>query len=633
MLSDTLRAGAESKLFKIILFLIILSFIFTGVGGYLIPRLNTDPVEVGEYKISANDWNNQYNDQAQMLQRAYGAQAVTLLENPEYVKTLKTKILESMVDTLAFNAAVYDNNVRIGNEQIKDLIRTNPAFQKDGKFDNELYRATIRNSGMSPDYYAEQLRTALMSATVADPLQRLGSSAFDFEVSNLTNILSKVRYVDLYSLDTKSLESTIKVSDEDMKAYYDAHQDKFMSKATSKFNYIVLDFNSIKKTIKPTEDNLVEYYNMHQDEFKADAKRSAYHLVVNKDNEGKIEQIEKDLKTKSFMDVAKKYNLDSKNIDLGTVSKKDVQEEIAGPLFALDEGKVSDKIFLDDGIHFVMAYKVLPDVVKPYDKVKSQVVELYTNEMARQKFNEQVQTLSDLSFENPDSLDVTAQALSLNVQDSGALEYGDLAAKWPLNTKAVQDAAFSDENISSNMNSSAINISDDVVAVINVYEHTASTIKDFNEVKDEALKLTLASLVDTKGQELLQSVAKQIIDGKKIETNGVVVSERKNVKILRGDPHYDPAFGLAVYSIENAKNSYAIDSNKGVPTLAMFVEEKSDENFDDTNYYENAVKAQIMQLNHQNAGVLMHKAARDLIDIKYNDDAINLVIKSQESVE
>lgn len=632
MLSDTLRAGAESKLFKIILFLIILSFIFTGVGGYLIPRLNTDPVEVGEYKISANDWNNQYNDQAQMLQRAYGAQAVTLLENPEYVKTLKTKILESMVDTLAFNAAVYDNNVRIGNEQIKDLIRTNPAFQKDGKFDNELYRATIRNSGMSPDYYAEQLRTALMSATVADPLQRLGSSAFDFEILNLTNILSKVRYVDLYSLDTKSLESTIKVSDEDMKAYYDAHQDKFMSKATSKFNYIVLDFNSIKKTIKPTEDNLVEYYNMHQDEFKADAKRSAYHLVVNKDNEGKIEQIEKDLKTMSFMDVAKKYNLDSKNIDLGTVSKKDVQEEIAGPLFALDEGKVSDKIFLDDGIHFVMAYKVLPDVVKPYDKVKSQVVESYTNEMARQKFNEQVQTLSDLSFENPDSLDVTAQALSLNVQDSGALVYGDLAAKWPLNTKAVQDAAFSDENISSNMNSSAINISDDVVAVINVYEHTASTIKDFNEVKDEALKLTLASLVDTKGQELLQSVAKQIIDGKKIETNGVVVSERKNVKILRGDPNYDPAFGLAVYSIENANNTYAIDSNKGVPTLAMFVEEKSDANFDNA-MYENAIKAQIMQLNHQNAGVLMHKAARDLIDIKYNDDAINLVIKSQESVE
>ena len=632
MLSDTLRAGAESKLFKIILFLIILSFIFTGVGGYLIPRLNTDPVEVGEYKISANDWNNQYNDQAQMLQRAYGAQAVTLLENPEYVKSLKTKILESMVDTLAFNAAVYDNNVRIGDEQVKDLIRKNPAFQKDGKFDNELYRATIRNSGMSPDYYAEQLRTALMSATVADPLQRLGASAFDFEVDNLTKLLSKVRYVDLYSLDVKSLESTIKVSDEDMKSFYDANQDKFMSKATSKFNYIILDFNVIKETIKPTDDNLVEYYNMHQDEFKADAKRSAYHLVVNKDNESKIEQIENDLKTMSFIDVAKKYNLDSAHINLGTVTKNDVQEEIAGPLFALDEGKVSDKIFLDNSIHFVMAYKVFEDVIKPYDKVKSQVLDLYTNDLARQKFNEQVQTLSDLSFENPDSLDITAQALSLNIQDSGALEYGDLSAKWPLNTKSIQDAAFSDENISSNMNSSAINISDDVVAVINIYEHTASAIKDFNEVKDEALKLTLASLVDTKGHELLQSVAKQIIDGNEIETNGVVVKESKNVKISHGNARIDPAFGLAVFSIENAKNTYAIASNKGVPTLAMFVEEKIDKDLED-GLYESAVKAQIMQVNHQNSGVLMHKGARDLIDIKYNDDAINMVIKSQENIE
>ena len=84
MLSDKLQAGAHSKLFKALLALIVISFVLTSVGSYLIPRLNTDPVTIGEYKISSNEWTEQYNRRAQQLHR-YGPQAAALLENPQYV--------------------------------------------------------------------------------------------------------------------------------------------------------------------------------------------------------------------------------------------------------------------------------------------------------------------------------------------------------------------------------------------------------------------------------------------------------------------------------------------------------------------------------------------------------------------
>ena len=85
MLSDTLRDGANSKGFKILLALIVISFIISGVGGYLIPRLNTDPVTIGEYKITSNEWTEQYNRRAQQLHQ-YGPQAAQLLENQAYVR-------------------------------------------------------------------------------------------------------------------------------------------------------------------------------------------------------------------------------------------------------------------------------------------------------------------------------------------------------------------------------------------------------------------------------------------------------------------------------------------------------------------------------------------------------------------
>ena len=51
MLTDKLRDGAHGKVFKILFWIIILSFIFAGVGNYLIPKLNTDPVKIGKYSI------------------------------------------------------------------------------------------------------------------------------------------------------------------------------------------------------------------------------------------------------------------------------------------------------------------------------------------------------------------------------------------------------------------------------------------------------------------------------------------------------------------------------------------------------------------------------------------------------
>lgn len=54
MLTDKLRDGAHGKVFKILFWIIILSFIFAGVGNYLIPKLNTDPVKLVNTALRQN---------------------------------------------------------------------------------------------------------------------------------------------------------------------------------------------------------------------------------------------------------------------------------------------------------------------------------------------------------------------------------------------------------------------------------------------------------------------------------------------------------------------------------------------------------------------------------------------------
>ena len=224
MLSEKLRAGVQGRVFKVIFFLIILSFIFTGVGGYLIPRINTDPVQVGDYKISASEWDGQYNAEVRARMQYLGGS--DLLENKEYLLELKRSVLENMINNVALNAYAFDAGIRVGDDQVRDAIANNTAFFKDGKFDNTLYLATLKASGLSPDYYGEQIRISQMSTTLTTPLVSAYVAPFDNEVKYLYELLNQKRIVDLYSISNDAYLKDIKISDEEALAFYNANAKK-----------------------------------------------------------------------------------------------------------------------------------------------------------------------------------------------------------------------------------------------------------------------------------------------------------------------------------------------------------------------------------------------------------------------
>ncbi|MCU6222805.1 peptidyl-prolyl cis-trans isomerase, partial [Enterobacter cloacae] len=133
-----------------------------------------------------------------------------------------------------------------------------------------------------------------------------------------------------------------------------------------------------------------------------------------------------------FVDVADKYGINKDNIALGLISRGSVAQNLEEAVFAIDGvGGVSDAIVDDFGTHFVGVYKIEEEHTPSLSEVKSEVRTAYINEEARKLFNEKSQTLADMSFENPDSLDATAKALNLEIMDSGDFSYGDSKAVWP----------------------------------------------------------------------------------------------------------------------------------------------------------------------------------------------------------
>ncbi len=638
MLSDKLQAGAHSKLFKGLLALIVISFVLTSVGSYLIPRLNTDPVTIGEYKISSNEWTEQYNRRAQQLHR-YGPQAAALLENPQYVVELKKQVLESMINNVAFNSAVWDMNVRIGDEQVRDVIRNTPAFQKDGHFNNDLYLATVRNMGMNPEYFGEQLRVSLMSEAVSRPLLDTASTPMPYELRTIAALLAQRRTVNLYTVDSEAIAKDITVTESEAQNYYEQNHDKFMAPANVRFNYLLLSLEELKDKVEVSEDKVSEFYDLYHEDFALPEQRRIAHIIIRANSEDaaeRVQAVEKALAAgEKFSAVAAKYSDDAATKDrggeMGVYKRGELAANLDAAAFALAAvGDVSPKIEDNYGTHFVSLLEVVPAHTPELSEIKQEVQTAYINAQARDLFNSQITTMSDMSFENPDSLDVTAEALQLKIQDSGNLDQGDLHAKWPLNTKAVQDLAFNEEVYTSGVNSQVINIDEDNAIVINVVDHHDRSLRDFAEVKTDAFTQVRAQKINDQAYATLEQTAKALQQ----DPNAALpenVSVKPNVEIAIGTASVAPEFSQAIFALPRNENlAYTIDINNDVETLAVLqkVEEGDAATLQTFEKILGSQYRQYLGLNAQNA---IYRQARALNEIEYNQEAINLVTRTDDS--
>ena len=636
MLSDKLRDGANSKGFKLLLALIVISFVLTGVGGYLIPRLNTDPVTIGDYKITSNDWNNQYNQQAQQLHRLPNGSA--MLENQQYVVELKKQVLERMINNVAFNSSVWDMDIRIGDEQVRDVIRNTPAFQKDGKFDNDLYLASIRNMGMSPDYFGEQLRISIMSESVSRPLMSASSQPLPYELNTIAKTILQTRVVNLYTVDEAYINRNLKISDDEIKAFYDANHDKFMAPANVRFNYLLLSMDDLRKQVEVTDEKVEEFYNMYSEDYRLEEQRQAAHLLIragSKDADKRIAAVEEGLKNGTpFEKLVAQYSDDQSTKDnggdMGFVTRNQLAADLDAALFALEsEGDVSAAITDDYGTHFISLTSIKPEHTPALAEVKDKVKAAYIEAQARELYNERVTTMSDMSFENPDSLDITAEKLGMKVMTSDLVAKGDTEAKWPFNTKELQDLAFNEEVYNSGINSNVIALDDNNSIVINVTEHHDASLRPFDDVAKDASAMLRTDRINEEALKTLTDVATKVAADANAQLPDYV-KVQKDVEVSGANTNTSQEFAQAIFALpQDTKSAHVIDKNNNVQTLAVLnkvvpaVEA-------DVPTFENAVYPSLAQYLNQTTQDALYRQARTLNKIEYNQEAIDLVTRQND---
>jgi parvulin-like peptidyl-prolyl isomerase len=148
----------NAKYFYVLFFIIILSFIFWGVGTMDNGKGANFIAEVGSYKISVPEYWRSYDNMERFYQDLYKDKFTD-----EMRKQLKERVLDSMVVNRILLIAARENGITVSDDELNEAIRSNPAFQRSGYFDVNVYRNRLRLSRISPEEFEASKRQELLA--------------------------------------------------------------------------------------------------------------------------------------------------------------------------------------------------------------------------------------------------------------------------------------------------------------------------------------------------------------------------------------------------------------------------------------------------------------------------------------
>ncbi|MFQ2667575.1 peptidylprolyl isomerase [Aeromonas caviae] len=523
MMLDKLREGAQGKVAKVILGLIILSFALAGVGSYLNGPARTAPATVNGNDISAPALENAYRNERARMESQMGEAFNQLAANPDYMKQFRRGVLDRLIDQALIDDKARSLGLRVSDEQIKQAIVAMPEFAENGKFSNDRYLQLIRRAGMTPEMFRDSLRQDMVRQQLMGAV--LGSEfALKGEAEQLDRLYNQTRDLRLIRLAASAYVDGIEVSDAEVEQFYKANSARFMNDETVKVDYLLLDAANLGKNIKVTEQDAQDYYDQHQDLFQRPERRQVAHILIpfGKDEKAAEQKAEAVLaKAKAGDDFAALAKADSsdtfsakKGGELDWFEKGVMDPAFEKAAFALAKaGALSAVVKSPFGFHIIKLLGVEPAKTKPFVDVMSDTIARLQSEKAKEQFFAEQQKMADSSFENPDSLDLTAEAMGLQVQSTGYFSQADAPA--PLNDPKVLSVAFSEQLRDDNTNSDVIELADGKALVLHIMGHQPKAAKPLAEVKEQVITV----IKHDKASEVARGKAQGLLDKLKAGEN------------------------------------------------------------------------------------------------------------------
>ena len=570
---DNLRAAANHVVLKIILGLIIVSFILTGVGNYLIGGNNNYAAKVNGQEISRSQFENAVAAERNRLQQKHGERFSELASNEAFMKSMRQQVLSRLIDEALLDQYAQHLGLGVSDEQVKKAIFSTQAFQNNGKFDNARYNALVNQMGMSADQYAQALRNQLTSQQLINAI-----AGTDFmlkgETDELAALVAQQRMVRTATLDVNALAQQQTASDQEIASYYEQNKNSFIAPEQFRVSYIKLDAASMQQNA--SDEEIQSYYDQHQDQF-TQPQRNRYSVIQTKTEDDAKAVLEQLSKGADFATLAKEKSADIISArnggDMGWLEDSTTPDELkkAG---LKEKGQLSGVIKSSVGFLIVRLDDVQPAQIKPFNDVRDELAAKVKQEKGLDAYYALQQKVSDAASNDNESLAGAEQVAGVKAVETGWFGRDNLPQE--LNFKPVSDAIFGGalvgENGSPGNNSDIITVDGDRAFVLRVSEHKAEAVKPLEEVKAQVSDIVKHNKAEQQAKLNADKLLAALKTGKgdeALKAAGLSFGEQKALVRTGQDPLSQAAFTLALPAKDKPVYGVANDMQGNVVLLAL----------------------------------------------------------------
>ncbi|MFA6029193.1 MAG: SurA N-terminal domain-containing protein [Elusimicrobiota bacterium] len=144
--------------------------IFVGLGGYFFSGadLSDTVAVVGDAKIPYSKFRNRVNQYLEMMREQRKVEVTQAMETE-----VKQGMLRDMIVDELLAGEAEKMGLRVSDMELSLSIQNTPAFQREGRFDQDLYFQAVRFSfKTSPEQFERDQRRAMLSAKLKSILAR-----------------------------------------------------------------------------------------------------------------------------------------------------------------------------------------------------------------------------------------------------------------------------------------------------------------------------------------------------------------------------------------------------------------------------------------------------------------------------
>ena len=284
---------------KILIAIIILPFLFWGMGDVFRSGNQNTVVTIDSEKISAQNFIEYVNRLNLNEQQRNNIAKSDLLD----------KILTDYVGKKIIDLEIIDQGVSLNNRSLKEIITTDDTFKKDKKFSRTKYEKFLLESGISAPVFEQNIATQEKKRQLLTFLSQ-GINLPEFMIEQEYTNENQIKTIQYLELD--NLYKNYIVSDEEITKTYESNK-KLFTQDFKKINYVELLPNNLTgqkeynesyfKKLDEIENDVLDGVEMNNFVKELNLSLITVHETnrLKKDKEGKdITKIDNDLFVEIF---------------------------------------------------------------------------------------------------------------------------------------------------------------------------------------------------------------------------------------------------------------------------------------------------------------------------------------------